>query len=169
MHACPAATTPALHSQHRAPAVLHLLLPVKHLADVVYGARYARRLQQWGIAVRVSLLHVQPASKHHERYQGAPAGAATDAASEQLMHEAGLYLQRSHIDFSAYLFSGELAFTILDTAELLACHEIVLPARRRAAWQRHLRTDLAGTLARDSRSATVVLAGQDGVGGAVTL
>lgn len=65
MHAC--ATSPAMPSQFAAdavaPAVLQLLLPLKHLADVVHGARYARRLQEWGIAVKVSLLHVQPANR----------------------------------------------------------------------------------------------------------
>lgn len=34
---------------------LLLLLPVKRASDIIYGARYARRLQEWGIKVRVSL------------------------------------------------------------------------------------------------------------------
>lgn len=170
MHAC--ATSPAMPSQFAAdavaPAVLQLLLPLKHLADVVHGARYARRLQEWGIAVKVSLLHVQPANRREELYQDAPPGAAADAASTQLMQEAGLYLQRSHLDFASFLFSGELAFTILDTAEMLGCHEIVLPDSGRSLWQRRLRGDLASRLARASRSATIVLAAQDGVSSPVT-
>jgi len=28
---------------------LLLLLPVKRASDIIYGARYARRLQEWGI------------------------------------------------------------------------------------------------------------------------
>lgn len=155
-------------AQAATPAVLQLLLPVKHLADVVHGARYARRLQEWGIAVKVSLLHVQPAGRRKELYQDAPPGAAADAASTQLMQEAGLYLQRSQVDFASFLFSGELAFTILDTAEMLGCHEIVLPDQSRGRWQRRLRSDLASRLARASRSATVVLASYDGVSSPVT-
>jgi hypothetical protein len=145
---------------------LLLLLPVKRASDIIYGARYARRLQEWGIKVSVSLLHVTPAPPR--RADGLPrhgdsACHALDLATQQMMHEAGLYLSRSQIAFSTHIFSGELLFTILDTAELLGCHEIVLPAMRHAPWQRRFAGVLARKLTRATRSATVLLADTDGM------
>lgn len=147
---------------------LLLLLPVKRASDIVYGARYARRLQEWGIQVSVSLLHVTPPPPR--RTDGLPrhspgACHALDPATQQMMHEAGLYLSRSRLAFSTHLVAGELLFTILDTAELLGCHEIVLPALRHAPWQRRFAGALARKLARATRSATVLLADTDGMSG----
>lgn len=147
---------------------LLLLLPVKRASDIVFGARYARRLQEWGICVRVSLLHVTPAQTHPAAglpQQGAAedAGATLALATEQIMHEAGLYLSRSHLAFSTHIFSGEIIFTILDTAEMLGCHEIVLPAMKNNCWRDRFSDTLARKLARASRSATVLLANTDGM------
>lgn len=75
---------------------------------------------------------------------------ALDLATQQMMHEAGLYLSRSQLAFSTHIVAGELLFTILDTAELLGCHEIVLPALRHGPWQRH---GLAGRYRRHERAA----------------
>jgi len=147
---------------------LLLLLPVKRASDIIYGARYARRLQEWGIKVSVSLLHVTPAPPRQA--DGLPqhnAGEchALDLATQQMMHEAGLYLSRSQLAFTTHIFAGELLFTILDTAELLGCHEIVLPALRHSPWQRRFAGALARKLARATRSATVLLADTDGMSG----
>ena len=145
-------------------ATLQLLLPVKRVGDIVYGARYARRLREWGIHVHVSLLHVTPPLAQHADGTAIHGQDDNDAAA-QLMREAGLYLSRSHLSFSTHIFSGERLFTILDTAELLGCHEIVLPALKNSPWQRHFADTLAHKLARATRSATVLLADADGFGG----
>lgn len=147
---------------------LLLLLPVKRASDIIYGARYARRLQEWGIKVSVNLLHVTPAPPRQTDglpQHSASACHAQDLATQQMMHEAGLYLSRSHLAFSTHIFAGELLFTILDTAELLGCHEIVLPALRHSPWQRRFAGALARKLARATRSATVLLADTDGMSG----
>lgn len=80
-----------------------------------------------------------------------------------MMHEAGLYLSRSHLAFSTHIFAGELLFTILDTAELLGCHEVILPAHRHSGWPRHFSGGLAARLARSTRSTTILLANHEGV------
>lgn len=160
------ATEHAANASGSGQATLQLLLPVKRVGDIVYGARYARRLREWGIDVHVCLLHVTPALAQHadgtalQRQDQDDSGAAA-----QLMREAGLYLSRSHLSFSTHIFSGERLFTILDTAELLGCHEIVLPALKNSSWQRHFADTLAHKLARATRSATVLLADADGFGG----
>ena len=163
--------------RHRAPDsaavacsqdTLLLLLPVKHASDIIYGARYAKRLQEWGIKVAVRLLHVTPAPLQPADgvpQQSAGDGDTLDPATQQMMHEAGLYLSRSHIAFSTHIFAGELLFTILDTAELLGCHEIVLPALKHSPWQRRFSGTLARKLARATRCATVLLADTDGMSG----
>ncbi|WP_219114514.1 universal stress protein [Janthinobacterium sp. UMAB-56] len=145
---------------------LLLLLPVKRASDIIYGARYARRLQEWGIKVCVSLLHVTPAPPRQA--DGFPRQStsdcqALDLATQLMMHEAGLYLSRSHLSFSSHIFAGELLFTILDTAELLGCHEIVLPAHRHSGWPRQFSGGLATRLARGSRDTTILLANHEGV------
>ena len=75
------------------------------------------------------------------------------------------YLSRSQLAFSTHIVAGELLFTILDTAELLGCHEIVLPALRHGPWRRRFAGALARKLARATRSATVLLADTDGMSG----
>ncbi|WP_402719355.1 universal stress protein [Janthinobacterium rivuli] len=177
---------PSMHAtrlapqRHRAPGnaagaggkpdqdTLLLLLPVKRASDIIYGARYARRLQEWGIQVSIRLLHVTPApARQADDLPRHIAGAchALDPATQQMLHEAGLYLSRSQLAFSTHIFAGELLFTILDTAELLGCHEIVLPALRHSPWQRRFAGALARKLARATRSATVLLADSDGMSG----
>ncbi|MBB5367744.1 MULTISPECIES: universal stress protein [unclassified Janthinobacterium] len=159
------------HANHGVPGqddaaqkVLLLLVPIKRLEDIIFGARYARRLQEWGICVKVSLLHVTPV---HSANSVIGNSSKTEAAAAQLMQEAGLYLSRSHIEFSTFISSGDVAFTILDTAELLGCHEVILPAPKPRHWPRRFSGDLARKLARDSRSAIVLQANQDGVSGPV--
>lgn len=161
------------HADHGVPGaddvehkVLSLLIPIKRTEDIIFGARYARRLQEWGITVKVSLLHVTPAVSASNSFVN---NSKTEAAAAQLMQEAGLYLSRSQIEFSTFISSGDVAFTILDTAELLGCHEVILPAPKPRHWPRRFSGDLARKLARDSRSAIVLQANQDGVGGSVTV
>lgn len=157
----------ATHGTGRQDTLL-LLLPVKRASDIVFGARYAKRLQEWGICVSVSLLHVTPAQARPaaglpQQDAAEDAGSTLTPAAEQIMHEAGLYLSRSHIAFTTHIFSGEIIFTILDTAEMLGCHEIVLPAIKNSSWRSRFSDALARKLARASRSATVLLANTDGM------
>lgn len=146
-------------------ATLQLLLPVKRVGDIVYGARYARRLREWGIDVHVHLLHVMPPLAQHADGTVRHGQLDNGEAAAQLMREAGLYLSRSDLPFSTHIFSGERLFIILDTAELLGCQEIVLPALKSRSWQRHFADTLAHKLARATRSAIVLLADADGIGG----
>lgn len=174
MHASPLAPQRLDHASDSAAGgcgkaaqdTLQLLLPVKRASDIIYGARYARRLQEWGIKVRVSLLHVTPAPPRQAK--GVPRHSASEdhalnLATQQMLYEAGLYLSRSHLVFNTHIFTGELLFTILDTAELLGCHEVVLPAHKNSGWPRHFSGGLAGKLARGSRGPTILLANHEGV------
>ncbi|WP_317204891.1 universal stress protein [Janthinobacterium sp.] len=163
-------THPAPPSQRRAApagaadAALLLLLPIKRAGDVVYGARYAKRMLEWGIRVKVHLLHVTPAGADAAALFGAadPERALREARAAAMLDEATLYLSRSGIEHSTRIVCGDLVFSILDAAELLDCREIVLPAAKAGAW-RLFSGDLARRLARASRSANVVLADPHGM------
>src|SRR5450830_776267 len=69
---------------------LLLLVPIKRAEDIIFGARYARRLQEWGISVKVNLLHVTPATPR-TGVVGLGDSSTSEAAAAQLMQEAGLY------------------------------------------------------------------------------
>jgi len=140
--------------------VLMLLIPIKRAGDVVHGARYAKRLLEWGVRVKVNLLHVTPARRETGPLLLRPEQG--EERAEELLREATLYLSRSRVEHSTYIFSGDILFSILDAAELLDCHEIVLPSTRPGQW-RLFSGDLARRIARASRSATVVLADPNGV------
>lgn len=137
--------------------VLALLMPIKRVADVIYGARYAKRLLDWGIEVKIHLLHVTQAGT-------SPVSAPEhDTPAAALLREAALYLSRSQLDYRTFIFSGDVVFSILDAAELLNCQEIVLPAVKTGAWPRLFSGDIAGRITRSKRGATVVLAEPDGM------
>lgn len=139
-----------------AAAVLSLLLPVKHARDIVCGARYAKQLLESGIPVKVNLLHVTRSS-----HPSSSDPAHTEA--EELLREAALYLSRSHLEQRSLILSGDVVFAILDTAELLNCHEIVLPEARSTPWLRLFSNNIARQIAHAKRSVTLVLADRNGV------
>jgi|GEM_PF-1736968 len=142
--------------------VLTLLMPIKRASDVIYGARYAKRLREWGIRVKVNLLHVTPTERAEAVSLSGPPRREREEHAEELMREAALYLSRSWVEHSTFIFSGEVLFSILDAAELLDCQEIVLPAAKPGQW-RLFSADLARRIARCNRGATVVLAAPNGV------
>jgi nucleotide-binding universal stress UspA family protein len=140
--------------------VLMLLMPIKRAGDVIYGARYARRLREWGIAVKINVLHVTPADA---AFAALRPRRHADSEAEELLREATLYLERWRLGCSSFIFSGDVVFSILDAAEMLDCQEIVLPAVAAGRWQRLFCCDVTRRIARASRSATVVLADPDGM------
>ena len=134
--------------------VLTLLLPIKQARDIVHGARYAKRLLEWGIRVKVNLLHVT---------QDSHAGGAAPGPVEELLREATLYLDRSHVEHRTLIRSGEVVFSILDAAEQLNCHEIVLPAAHATPWLRLFSSNIVRQVTRANRGVPVVLADPNGI------
>ena len=131
--------------------VLTLLLPIKQARDIVHGARYAKRLLEWGIPVKVNLLHVT--ASHGD----APGPV------EELLREAALYLNRSQLEHRSLILSGDVVFSILDAAEQLNCHEIVLPAAQGTPWLRLFSSNVVRQLSRAHRGVPVVLADPNGI------
>lgn len=141
---------------HEATPVLSLLLPIKQTRDVIYGARYAKRLREWGIAVKVSLLHVTQTSRDGH-------SAPDEREAEEVLREATLYLSRCQVEHRTFVLTGDVVFSILDTAEQLDCHEIVLPEAQTSPWPRLFSSNIVRQIVRASRTATVVLADPNGI------
>ena len=135
--------------------VLSLLLPIKHACDIVHGTRYARRLREWGIPVKVNLLHVTRASHAADHDEAGPVA--------ELLREATLYLLRSQIEHRTLILSGEVVFSILDAAEQLNCHEIVLPEVHSTPWLRLFSSNIVRQLARARNGVPLVLADPNGI------
>lgn len=74
------------------------------------------------------LLHVEEPISQWSALRGQHAwydkGNRVDALFDQLF----AILRQKRIEHSAYVRTGGIVFTILDTAEELDCHEIVMPA-----------------------------------------
>ena len=139
-------------------SVLSLLLPIKQACDIVHGTCYARRLLEWGIPVKVNLLHVTRASHASHAADHDEAGAVAE-----LLREAALYLVRSNVEHRTLILSGEVVFSILDAAEQLNCHEIVLPEAHSTPWLRLFSSNIVRQLARARRGVPLVLADPNGI------
>ena len=107
--------------------VIHrLLVPVKKEDDASQSISYAIRRRAEGAHVLVVLFHVNEFKStlpfrgdavHHQHKQ-----SPDDVFSEGLRMLEGL-----DIEFSTYVRTGPIVFSILDTAEQLDCSEIVVP------------------------------------------
>ena len=114
---------PAMPTKELAPVgcqhALRLLVPVKGPDGASQAIGYAISRNAGGCQVEVALLHVETAPALWQQGTGA------------LFVHARRMLDRSAIDCSAYVRSGDVAFAILDAAEELNCSEIVVPAPAR--------------------------------------
>jgi len=111
------------------PAIQRLLVPVKEPDDASRSIAYAIRRRAQGVRVLVDLLHVEalvapwPVRGHGQYVQAQRRPRAGNVFSEGVRMLEGL-----DIEFSTYVRSGPVVFSILDTAEQLDCSEIVVPA-----------------------------------------
>lgn len=150
------ATPGASHAEHR------LLVPVKNGSDARRAITYAIRRRAEGCGVSVCLLHVeeQAESKNGEKFWSwkNPLGKTLH---RKIFTPAMGMLSGLDIEVAAYVRYGAVVFTILDTAEELDCHEIVIPAPH-AGVLRWLSRNVVTALLTRQRSVQVVLARQDG-------
>ena len=86
-------------------------------------------------------------SKYAPRYRSDP--------SDRIFNEPLDILTQQGVDHCAYIRSGGVVFTILDTAEELDCHEIIMPPP--AAGIQHLWSrDIVRNVMRKQRKVPVV-------------
>lgn len=149
-----------------APSISHVgqrfLIPVKKGSDARRAISYAIRRRAEGCDVSVCLLHVEEqfdgkSTKDFWLWQS-PLGKTRQ---RKIFTTAMEMLSGLDIEVAAYVRYGAVVFTILDAAEELDCHEIVIPAPP-AGMLRWLSRNVVTALLTRQRSVQVVLARQDG-------
>lgn len=128
--------------------VLRLLLPVKRLADVDATLAYLCTLAARA-RLHVVLLHVS-------------AGEGDGADARELLAYAAVCYDERGIVHIGYIAVGEVVFTILDTAEQMACHLIVMPGRATRRWPELFSSDTRSKVARHSRDVPLIVVERNG-------
>lgn len=116
---------------------LRLLVPVKRLSDLEVALTYVAQLPG-DPPVRVFLLHVTPAAPCGKLLdaQAQQSMAAEECGASALLAQAARHCDAHALQHSSYILSGDVAFSILDAAELLGCDGIVMA--RRTDWLRRI-------------------------------
>ena len=129
--------------------VLRLLLPVKRLADVEATLAYLCTLAARA-RLHVVLLHVSPS------------GSEGDHEARELLAYAAVRFDAHGIVHIGYIAVGDVVFTILDTAEQMACHLIVMPGRPTRRWPDLFSTDMRSKVARHCRDVPLIVVERNG-------
>lgn len=124
--------------------VLRLLLPVKRLADVDATLAYLCTLAARA-RLHVVLLHVTSQED------------GDDQDARALLAYAAVRYDGHGIVHIGYIAVGEVVFTILDTAEQMACHLIVMPGRQARRWPGLFSADTRGKVARHCRDVPLIV------------
>lgn len=145
--------------------LLHLLVPIRRAPDVIYGACYAKNLLARGVRLKVSLLHVTKPMRDDPAFQSFTTGIdlVEEEHAEAMLKEAALHLNQCHIPHRTYIISGDIVFSILDAAEMLGCHGIVLPASQHRLWLRPFSGGLIGKITQSAREVPVITVDSNGM------
>ena len=143
---------------------LRLLVPINANQASRWGVQYALRRQREGVAVEVVLLNVGEPITQWEVLRFRTQQEIEQFQSERaqaFIEEASQALAENNIAYRGVFKQGKLAFSILDTAEELACDEIVLPLPK--AWLSALfSNDVVSTVVDQQRGIPVVLVDSHG-------
>jgi nucleotide-binding universal stress UspA family protein len=116
---------------------MRLLVPVNADASVQWGIAYALRLPAEGQAVEGCFLHVgEPITQWQllrSRTQAEVQRFQTERA-QQFIDEASAPLAAEGIPCRGFFRQCDVVVSILDTAEELACDEIVMPRPESGLW-----------------------------------
>lgn len=144
--------------------VLRILVPVTADDDSRWGVAYALRRHAARQPVDVCLLNVGEPVSHREvlrfRTQAEIAAFQLDRA-EGFFDEAAQPLRERGIPWRGIFRRGEIAFAILDAAEELGCHEIIMP-RSDAGLFGILSRRVVSSVVRRRRSIPVILVDREG-------
>jgi hypothetical protein len=145
--------------------LLHLLVPIRRAPDVISGACYAKNLLVHGSRIKVSLLHVTKPRREDPAFHSFTTGIdqVEEEHAEAMLKEAALHLHECQIPHRTYIISGDIVFSILDAAELLGCHEIVLPALQHRFWLRPFSGGLIGKIMQSAREVPVITVDSSGM------
>lgn len=109
-------------------AMQRLLVPIKKPGDASQSIAYAIRRRAEGVRVQVAMLHVEAlVAPSSIRGDGQYIHARTRPSTGDVFFAGVRMLEGLDIEFSTYIRSGPVVFSILDAAEQLDCSEIVVP------------------------------------------
>ena len=141
----------------------HLLVPIKLSGQAAHAASYARKLRRQGISVQVSLLHVAPGGESFREYDASNRPPDDEYRARLLLTEAAALIVSENIAIGSLVRYGDIVFTILDVAEQLDCHEIVMPAAASLFRPVFMFDGIGARLARRQRSVPIVTVDRQGV------
>ena len=143
---------------------LRLLVPINANQDSRWGVEYALRRHRQGVAVEVILLNVGEQITQWEVLRFRTQQEIEQFQSERaqaFIEEASQPLADNEIVYRGLFKQGKLVFSILDTAEELACDEIVMPASK--PWLACLfASDVVNSVVHQQRGIPVVLVNAQG-------
>ena len=159
----PVCTSPGIDLDRLAEPCLRLLVPVKRLSDLDAVLAYVRNAAGRTL-VRLFLLHVTPPARPDNLLDLAArdAMAAGERSACSLLAQAAKHCEAHALQQSSYILSGDVAFSILDAAELLGCDEIVM-ARRTDWLRRFFSSQTVRKMGRLNRHVPLVLVDSDGI------
>jgi hypothetical protein len=143
---------------------LRILVPVNAKEDSRWGVQYALRRHHEGRELEVVFLNVGEPITQWEVLRFRTQVEISQFQSERaqaFIEEASAPLSAENVLCRGYFKQGNVAFLILDTAEELACDEIVLPQPRSGFWGLFSR-DIVTSIVREHRDFQIVLVDQDG-------
>lgn len=143
---------------------LRLLVPINASEDSHWGIQYALRRHMEGAQIEVVLLNVGEPITQWEVLRFRTRQEIDQFQLERaqaFIEEASLLLSPKNILCRGLFKQGDLAFTILDTAEELDCDEIVMPAPN--TWLSDLFScGVVSTVLHQQRSIPVVVVTSEG-------
>jgi nucleotide-binding universal stress UspA family protein len=130
-------------------------VPIQQSGDVEAVLAYCGKLR--GAAeVQLAFLYVASPSD--------PVPGAGQACNpEALIERAEARCRAASVSHQSFILAGELVFSILDAAELLACAAIVMRYPRRRPWHHFFSTHTVRQVARLSRDVPLVIIDANGV------
>ncbi|GEM_PF-6657982 len=148
---------------------LRILAPVKRNADVDAVLAHAVTLGQT-VRVTVLLLHVTTSSPSRPSAGGQRVG---DTGAEAVLTYGAQRCRALGIAHACHIREGELVFTILDAAEMLASDVIVMHRARKSRLRQLFSSDTVRRLSSELRYVPLVAVQEDGAplepGGAFAL
>lgn len=143
---------------------LRILVPLNADEDSRWGVQYALRRHHEGRDLEVIFLNVGEPITQWEVLRSRTQLEISQFQAERaqaLIAEASAALNAENIPCRGCFKQGDVVFSILDTAEELACDEIVLPRPRSGFWGLFSR-DIVTSIVRGQRDCQIVLVDQDG-------
>ncbi|MBC7454865.1 MAG: universal stress protein [Massilia sp.] len=130
-----------------------VLVPVKRVSDVDAALAYALERA----AMHLAFLHVEPVTD-------ALAGADGDGDAEALLGYAERRCRAVALAHESHILAGDLVFSILDAAELLACDAIVMArVQGRRRWCHFFSANIVRQVARKSRAVPLIVIDANGL------